>query len=79
MYVVSSLFYKRNSYPLIVYLFAVAAKSLFEVQSRENSAFYCYSAQYYLYKMLVFFFYCLYTHCTCTVANMVQAVNNQNG
>ena len=43
--------------PFLAYLFAVAANSVFEVQSRENSAFYCYSAQYYLYKMLVFFFY----------------------
>lgn len=37
------------------YLFAVAANNIFEIQSRDDVSLYCSSAQYYLYKTILFF------------------------
>jgi NADH:ubiquinone oxidoreductase subunit C len=39
------------------YLLAVAANSFFEIQRRDMVSFYCYSAQCFVYKMLVFLFF----------------------
>ena len=44
-----------SSTAVSAYLFAVAAKNIFEIQSRDSASLYCCSAQYYLYKTLLFF------------------------
>lgn len=43
-----------DSASICAYLFAVAANNIFEIQSRDSDAFYCYSDQSFLYKTLLF-------------------------